>query len=593
MTKDLASGVSAALGMRYYKAFWRPLALGIAVGALMGFVDSYGYAVTGYTVAEIDLVVIPVIARLLLGGRAEPQEIFLTSVAAFGVSLSTMITSGMVITFFLTSKIYWIFYRADDFPQWLYSDAAKCLPNIFACEWPYTYIALAALSLTGVGFAYVLRHIFLDKLNLPYPIGIASAIMSQIVSTLRASWVIPASILAGLLLQLCFLILPTASLDLTPVFTGQGLGVLFTLSISITILLIALIIPPRVSGSIGSGSMITSLLLLPLGASLGLYPVRPGASSDALLNASSWYLASLVFGSVFPLFIFISKSIKSPLLHLARTVSESARSALLVTLIFSGLFGILILAYLRAGSPGSWFLIFGTVMVLVIIPLLIIITSWGAGEAGTVSQAFYPSSTVYMYITGYRGFAPYIYLDHYLGIPMPSSLSASSLQILRGSRILGVPPIMALSIFSLAYLIGSLITVYYGALLISIYGNDPSKLPLDRWIPYTIWSLAVYRGELDPFQVLPGAVIGAITVTALLAINRLIGQTLSPIPLIIGLTLPSDLGVLFILGSFTRWFVSRFGVVAEKQLIVLVSSALAGAGIAIVLYTFGNILGIF
>lgn len=593
MAKDMIGGARAALSVSPYRIISRPLIVGIVIGVLMGFVDSYGYAVTGYTVAEIDLVVVPVIARLLLGSKAEPREIFLASVAAFGVSLSTVITSGMFITFFLTSKIYSVFYRASDFPQWLYSDLASCLPNIFLCEWPYTYIALAALSLTGVGFAYMLRHIFLDKLNLPYPIGIASAIMCQIISTIRANRIVVPSIIAGLLLQLGFLILPIESIDLTPIFTGQGLGVAAALSFSVTVLLIALIIPPRVSASIGGGSLISSFLLLPIGAYLGLYAVRPNASSDDLLNASSWYLASIVFGSVIPLFLVILRNIRAPLEHLARTAYESMRTLSLMILLFMGLLGLLVLAYLRSGSPSLWFIAFGLILVLVIIPLLIVITSWGAGEAGTVSQAFYPASTVYMYAAGFRGFAPYVYMDHYLGIPMPSTLSASSLQVLRGSRILGVPPLIALAIFSLSYLIGSLVTIYYGAMLVNIYGNDPSKMPLERWIPYAIWSLAIYRGELDPLQVLPGAAIGAATVVTLLAINRLTGQAISPIPFIIGLTLPSDLGLLFILGSFIRWFISRFGAVAEKQFIVLVSSALAGVGIAIVIYTFGSTLGIF
>ena len=593
MTKDLADEASIALGVKIRETILRSLIVGILIGSLMGFVNSYGYAVTGYIVAEIGLVVVPIITRLLLGSRAEPQEIFLASVAAFGVSFSTVITSGMVITFFLTSNIYQIFYRANDFPQWLYSDVTICLPNIFVCQWPYTYIALAALSLTGVGFAYMFRHIFLDKLNLPYPIGIASALMSQIVSTVRTSRIILFSILAGILLQLGFLILPTGSVDLTPIFTEKGLGMLVTLSLDVMMLLIALIIPPRISGSIGSGSIITSLFLLPLGASLALYPVRPGASSEELLNASSWYLASLVFGSVIPLLLVILKSIRTPLGYLVRTINESARSLSLMILLFMGLLGLLILAYLRSGLPGPWFILFGLILVLIIIPLLIIITSWGAGEAGTVSQAFYPASTVYMYVTGFRGFAPYVYLDHYLGVPMPSALSAASLQILRGSRILGVSPLTALIIFSLSYLVGSLITIYYGAFLISIYGNDPSKMPLDRWIPYTIWSLTIYRGELDPWQTLPGAAVGAVTATVLLLANRFLGQVLSPIPFVIGLTLPSDLGVLFILGSFIRWFVSRFGAVAEKQFVMIVSSALAGAGIAIVIYTFGSISGFF
>ncbi|MEM4970965.1 MAG: hypothetical protein QXE01_06900 [Sulfolobales archaeon] len=590
-----------ALGSRYeaktiletraVRGILRPIVVGVLIGLFMGFVDSYGYAVSGYTVAEIDLVVVPVIARLLLGRTVDPREIFIATVTAFGISFSTVITSGMLITYYLTSKIYWLFYRESNFPSWLYSETQMCFPNIFSCEWPYTYLALAALSLVGVGFAYILRHVFLDKLNLPYPLGIASAMITQIVSLLRTKRTIAIAIISGIVIQMILIVSPPSPLDLTPVFTGSGYGILLSLSFDLPIFLIALLLPPRVSISIGGGSIVTGLALLPIGASLYLYRVSPGASSDSLVTSASWYLASIVFGTVFPLMLLVVRSIRAPLSHTARAIIESQRARLLLAMLLLGLILILILAYLRSGAPGSSFILFGLILMLIIVPLLIIITSWGAGEAGTVSQAFYPTSTVYMYLTGYRGFAPYVYMDHYLGIPMPSSLSASSLNILRASRILGISPAFILSIFSLSFLIGSLITIYYGYLLINIYGNNPERMPLDRWIPYTLWSLSVYRGELDPKSILPGAVIGVLVMMLLVIIDRLTGRSFSPIPFIIGLTLTTDLGILFILGSFLRWFVSRFGGGVEKQLMIIASSLLAGAGIAIAIYTVFNAIG--
>jgi OPT oligopeptide transporter protein. len=175
---------------------------------------------------------------------------------------------------------------------------------------------------------------------------------------------------------------------------------------------------------------------------------------------------------------------------------------------------------------------------------------------------------------------------------MPSSLSASSLHILRASRILGISPNFILSLFSLSFLIGSLITIYYGYLLINIYGDNPERMPLDRWIPYTLWSLSVYRGELDSKSILPGTVIGVLVMVLLAIVDRLTGKSFSPIPFIIGLTLTTDFGILFILGSFLRWFVSKFGGGAEKQLMIVASSLLAGAGIAITIYTVFNAIGL-
>ncbi|MFZ8824259.1 MAG: hypothetical protein ACO2O0_08990 [Desulfurococcales archaeon] len=570
----------------------RPIAAGFLIGLFMGFVDSYGYAVSGYTVAEIDLVVIPVIARLLLGRSADPREIFIATVTAFGISLSTVITSGMLITYYLTSKIYWLFYRESDFPGWLYSGSQACFPNIFVCEWPYTYLSLAALSLVGVGFAYILRHVFLDKLNLPYPLGMASAMIARLISLIRTQRTIILVIISGIAIQMILIISPPGSLDLTPVFTSSGYGILASLSFDLPIFLIALLLPPRVSVSIGGGSIVTGLILLPIGASLYLYRVSPGASSDNLVTAASWYLASIVFGTVFSLMLLVARSVWAPISHTARTIIESRRDKLLLAMLLLSLLMILALAYLRSGAPGPSYIFFGLILMLIIVPLLIIITSWGAGEAGTVSQAFYPTSTVYMYLTGYRGFAPYVYMDHYLGIPMPSSLSASSLHILRASRILGISPTFILSIFSLSFLIGSLITIYYGYLLINIYGNNPERMPLDRWIPYTLWSLSVYRGELDSKSILPGAVIGVLVMMLLAIVDRLTGKSFSPIPFIIGLTLTTDLGILFILGSFLRWFVSKFGGGAEKQLMIVTSSLLAGVGIAITIYTVFNAIAL-
>ncbi|MFN3268146.1 MAG: hypothetical protein ACK416_02685, partial [Zestosphaera sp.] len=81
----------------------RALILGLVVGLLQGFIDTYGYAVTGYTTAEIAGIVSAVIFLVLYRAifRRTPSvfEHFLGIAVASGISISTTITAGMYITY--------------------------------------------------------------------------------------------------------------------------------------------------------------------------------------------------------------------------------------------------------------------------------------------------------------------------------------------------------------------------------------------------------------------------------------------------------------------------------------------------------------
>ncbi|MEM4966850.1 MAG: hypothetical protein QXG13_01285, partial [Zestosphaera sp.] len=81
----------------------RAIILGLVVGLLQGFVDTYGYAVTGYTTAEIAGIVSAIIFlvayRMIFRETPSVFEHFLGVIIASGISISTTITAGMYITY--------------------------------------------------------------------------------------------------------------------------------------------------------------------------------------------------------------------------------------------------------------------------------------------------------------------------------------------------------------------------------------------------------------------------------------------------------------------------------------------------------------
>ncbi|MEM4518690.1 MAG: hypothetical protein QXH46_05040, partial [Sulfolobales archaeon] len=85
----------------------RSLILGLLVGFLMGFIDTYGYAVTGYTTAELSpitsAILIYTLYLVIFKEKISLLEHFLATVVATGFSLTTTITSGMYITYTMLS----------------------------------------------------------------------------------------------------------------------------------------------------------------------------------------------------------------------------------------------------------------------------------------------------------------------------------------------------------------------------------------------------------------------------------------------------------------------------------------------------------
>jgi hypothetical protein len=127
--------------------FRRGMIAGLLTGLLMGLADTYGYATTGYTTAELSILVSPVIVRLILGKEASLTELVVGSVAAYGMSFATIITSGMLITNAYTWFVYTYIFHGTDFPKWLYNPES-CFLNILSI-YDHIYLCRIIKSFRG------------------------------------------------------------------------------------------------------------------------------------------------------------------------------------------------------------------------------------------------------------------------------------------------------------------------------------------------------------------------------------------------------------------------------------------------------------
>ena len=567
--------------------FRRGMIAGILTGLLMGLADTYGYATTGYTTAELSILVSPVIVRLILGKEASLTELVVGSVAAYGMSFATIITSGMLITNAYTWFVYTYIFHGTDFPKWLYNPES-CFLKIF-CPYTTTYVYGGLLSLSGVVLAYIYRHVFVDKMNLPYPLSITSFMTSGFLSRIKTFREVFIIMMIGLVSQYLIFYTGTPSIDLSPSLNIFIKGSVFNISISFIMLSLAIILPVRASISISLSSILTSLLILPLGAYLSFYSIGRDTSIDNIIFRSSWYLASVIFGSVMILGITYLYKMKDIIIILFKILRQS-EERLLTIIMYIGFLSLFLATIPYVESIDIRYIIFSIIWVLILLPMLIILTTIAIGEAGIAAQSLYPFNTVYLYLTGFRGFAPYVFMDHYLGIPMPGSLSGASTNVIKLSRMSGINVVRLLMIFTTSFILGLLITMFYGISLIKIFGFESSSFSLLRWLPYVNWSIMIYKGQLDLSTIGGGVVIGALYMIFILALGALTPIKISPIPFIIGISLTPDYGILFAIGSFIRWYISNFGVEAQERLVIYSIAFLVGCGLSIPTYILTSIL---
>ncbi|MEZ0289948.1 MAG: hypothetical protein ABWJ42_02515 [Sulfolobales archaeon] len=572
------------------RMFDRSVVVGLIVGLLMGFVDTYGYVTTGYTTAELSIVITPILIKILLGNKSSLRSIVRGAIIAYGMSFATIIASGMLVTNAYTRYVYEKFFYGSDFPRWLYDP--QCSYYV-ACSYAFVYIFTGLLSLPGIILAYLYRHLFLDKLQLPYPIAITSFIISGFIDRIRKFRSVYQAILIGLILQLTIFILNEPSIDLSPSTNTVIKGSIMSLSIDFIIIFLSLILPPRISMSIGLSSVLTALLILPLGYHLSLFSIGGVNTIDNILYNASWYEASVIFGSVLAIGLVYSYKMREALVTISK-ISLRGRDLILLIIMLFGFLSLFIASTIYTEhSVSLWYIVFSLIWVLILLPLLVILTTITVGEAGIASQSLYPFNTVYLYVTGFRGFSPYVFMDHYLGIPMPGSLSSATANIIKLSRMSGNPIVRSILLFVFSFSIGLFITLIYGILLLDTFFNPAtSSERLIRWLPYVNWSILVYKGQLDLSVLGGGIIIGAIYMTLLLLVGLYTPLKISPLPYVIGLSLSPDYGLLFLVGAFVRLFISRFGIEAQERLILYSTALLVGSGLSIPLYVvLSSVLG--
>lgn len=563
--------------------FLRAFAAGLLAGLVLGLVDTYGYATTGYTTAEVSVLVAPVLVRLLMGRRPALIEVVVGTVVAYGVSFSTLISSGMLITFAFTRRVYDRLFGGNDFPPWLFG------PN--PPDFVPTYLLCGALSVSGAVLAYTYRHLLLDKLRLPYPMAIASYIVAGLVSKVSRHKHVVALVALGLALQLPALILGGPRVDLTPTLSQLLRGSVMALSLDFTLLFLSIVLPPRASLSVAIGSLLNSLLLLPLGVSLRFFEPALEPTIEGVLEQGSWYIACVIFGAVAAVAVGYSLKMRHALKVIVQAAVRESRSGLPLLMLL-GFASLYVAASLRMGAQPPWQMAAALLWVLAFLPLLAILTTLAVGETGIAAQALYPFNTVYLYLLGFRGFAPYIFMDHYLGIPMPASMAYASANVLKLARAAAVAADTLLLTFVTSFLIGLGVTMLYGLAMIHLVGLG-TRVELLRWLPYALWSIRVFRGELDLSVVLPGSAVGLAFAAAVMVVSWATPWGVSLLPLVIGLSLPPDYGLLFLAGAFIRWFVSQYGLVAEEKLLIYATALLVGSGLAIPLYVALSALGCF
>jgi hypothetical protein len=571
----------------------RNILMGLVIGAFVSFVNSYGYAIAGYTTAEASLIIIPILILFtykVFGIRYNGEDFLESTAIALGVDITTTLTSGMYITFgFLNYSISKLKAFGIDvsIPQELFSNV-KGLFDLYALP---TYIALSLISVSGAFIAYTFRSYFIEKERLRYPFAIASAILINGFKklTLRFREYFIAFIL-GFVMQLILLFIPFMQ-DLTPLFSTIIPGSLMALTFSPLVFGLFLLMPLGSLRVISISSLASYLIIVPVVVNMLSLSITPAISYDDALFTVAPIITSLNLGIVIVLVTYylirfwnLITSATSIILKLS-----IERTMFIIGLLMLSLIGYI--AFLLTMHYSSQIIILLSIIPLIIFLHLIlaIVNMHIVGEVGMGSQALFPLITFIMYICGLREAGAYATLDPYTGIPMPQVVGGTAMNLFRFSRFFKGNILKVLKYFCIGVLIGSFITYFYGNILIYFYGFDSPQMPLTRWIPTIVWMAVVYGGKLSSisFYVLAiGLLIGFI----IILLNRYIG--LSIFPIVVGLMLPPDIGFIALLSYLIKSIVIKLGIELHEKTIILDMSYIIGAGTAIALNIALNIIGV-
>jgi len=561
------------------------VAVGIIVGSLLGFIDTYGYAVTGYTTSELAPIIsaILTLALLTLILKRTPTiiEHLISIVTATGISLSTAITSGMYITY---TMLNYIGGEYLNLPEWLYFKGA------FLDGTTITFYSYAtAVSASGVFLAYVFHKHFIDKERLPYPIGLACSMivsMGKYLGKPRAA--LP--IILGILLQLSVLQVGYMGIDLTSSLQQVIPGSSIALTLDFFIFFLALLIPLNTSVGIGIGNLIMYLILTPLLTYLGLMYVAPFMKSPDVVLEAAPYTASIMVGFLIVTMIYYFMSARTSFTLTFKLILRDKallrRALLSLILLISLVIPLWILT-----KPSTTLLTFLPLYFILHI-ILALLTIRVVGETGTASQSTLPLATFTLFSLKVRDALTYVLLDPYTGVPMPQFMAGASMNIFKSARKLGLDADIVLPILALSTLIGAPLTLIYGHYLLLAYGLNSPKLNLLRWVPVVTWMNIIYRGDVSAFNI-TSIIIGALlalTLILLLRITRLGGISIYSI--LLGLTLTPDIGVIFLIASLIKYVALRIGFDVYESLLTYSSLMLAGCGIGVVVSTITSLMGV-
>ncbi|MEM1983550.1 MAG: hypothetical protein QXZ63_07840 [Sulfolobales archaeon] len=562
------------------------LILGFVVGLLMGFIDTYGYAVTGYTTAELSPITSAILIYalyLVIFKRKMPLlDHFLATLVASGFSITTTITSGMYVTYTMLSRVS--DPEAVGIPQWTYFKGFIDLNTLLF------YLFATSITVSGVLIAHVFHKHFIEREKLPFPIGIALTLTISVVRLLKSKNVaIP--ILVGFTLELLFLTSSPPSIDLTPIIQSAFPGVSLALSLDIMIFLIALLIPLNTSLGIGLGNAVMYTIVTSLLVYLGLYSPLPAITAQELAISVSPLTASILVGSIASVTMFYiiqeRKLYVSTIKYLIMARYELNRLAIAIAILSATILPPLILVPEIVNSLSA-------LVMILLIPLYVFITLMtvrATGETGTTSQSTLPLITLTLFASGYRGAAPYIFLDPYTGVPMPQFVAGTSTAMSKSAKLLGIDVELTSYLLIISMLISAPITLMYGHLLLSIYGVESPKFNLIRWLPTVTWMKAIYSGDLSAFSI-EAVLIGALIMLALGMTFKFTKLGISIFSIMLGITLTPDVAFLFIIASLIKYLTIRLGAEVYEFLLVNVALALAGCGLAVAAYTIISLISV-
>ncbi len=564
--------------------------LGILLGLFISFVDSYSYAVSGFTTAEISVIIVPLL--LLIISQAfklglSKEELVIASATAIGIDITTTLTAGMYITYgFLaySAKQLKEFGLLVVVPSQLFSLLNQHRGFVDYCAMP-TYIALTLVSIGGAFLAYALRMHYIERERLLYPLGIAAAMIIKSIRKIKPSYVV--ALLIGFLAQIASLKFSTM-VDLTPLTSSIVPGSVLALSLSPLMIALFMLLPLGSLKLISIGSLTTYVLLLPFTIALLNLPVTPMMSYEDALFAYSNVIASIVIGVIVVLsayYVLIYRKVFRQsfliLLHLA-----PERTAFLVGIALVSLIVPIALA-IATQMPPLILMVFVILTVLALHILLILVNLRAVGETGIGSQAVLPLVTFSMYLARIRDVGLYAALDPFTGIPMPQVVGGTAMNVIRFSRLNGVRASRALLAFVIGMLLGSFATYIYGNILVAVYGFDSPQMPLYRWIPTVVWMAVIYSGSREALYV-QALLIGVILGFVLAILNSRKGVAVFPI--VIGATLPPDIGLTALVVYVIKSTLIRMGVEVHERALLLSILALLGCGLAVLVYTL--ILGV-